>query len=228
MEGILIVDKPKGMTSHDVVDFVRKRFNIKKCGHAGTLDPCATGVLVVLIGKATKLSQELTLADKEYIVSIKFGTKTNTQDSEGIVLERQENFLIDKERLLSILESFKGKISQVPPMYSAIKYKGRKLYEIAREGKEVPRRARTVHIYNLEVLEFFKDKIKARVRCSKGTYIRTLCEDIGKKLGIPSHQENLVRFSSGTFTLQQALSIEELEKMDRSDIEKRLIKTGYR
>lgn len=185
MDGILIVDKPVSKTSFDVVWNVRKEYNTKKVGHIGTLDPMASGVLPVLIGNATRLSDILVEHDKEYIAHLTLGKATDTGDSEGKVIQVDNRFFNEeKEKIEEVLKSFLGDSMQIPPMYSAIKINGRKLYEIARSGKTVEREPRKISISEIELLEFKNpNEIKFRVVCSKGTYIRVLCEDIAQKLG---------------------------------------------
>ena len=209
MDGILIVDKQKGMTSFDVVREVRKKYNTKKVGHIGTLDPLATGVLTVLIGKATKLSDFLMEHEKEYISTLKLGKSTDTGDSEGNILEEKIDSKIYEKKISSkkdenlkaykkIEEAFKsfiGESMQTPPMYSAIKIQGKKLYELAREGKTVEREQRKITIKEITLLNIDEDnnEIKYKVTCSKGTYIRVLCEDIAKKLGTVGYMKELRR-----------------------------------
>ena len=189
MHGIIIKDKPIGKTSFDIVREVKKEYNIKKVGHIGTLDPMATGVLVILIGSATKLSDYLMEHDKEYISTLFLGEKKDTGDSEGNTIETKEIPKdLDEEKIKNVLNFFLGKTKQIPPMYSAIKVDGRKLYEIAREGIEVERKQRNIEITEIELIKLTKkdgkiNEITFRVVCSKGTYIRVLCEDIAKKLG---------------------------------------------
>ncbi len=214
MDGILVIDKPSGVTSHDVVDIVRRRFNVQRVGHAGTLDPMATGVLVILIGRATKLATRFMQDEKEYIAKLFFGRRTDTQDSTGKVVEEKHIDGIDVTSVKKALGSFLGEIEQMPPMVSAKKYQGKRLYEIARRGNTVPRRSCRINIYELELLDFNLPEITFRVRCSKGTYVRTLCEDIGKSLGYPAHMSGLVRTASGRFTLEQAHCLETVNEKD--------------
>lgn len=185
MDGVIIINKEKNYTSHDVVNIVRKKLNTKKVGHTGTLDPNATGVLPILIGKATKISKYLVEHRKTYIATLKLGEKRDTGDSEGKILEQDLNFKdINVEKVKNILKSFLGTKQQVPPMYSAIKVNGKKLYEYAREGQVVEVEPREIEIYNILLKDYNgQDEIVFEVECSKGTYIRTLCEDIAKKLG---------------------------------------------
>ena len=209
--GIINVYKEKGFTSHDVVAKLRGICKQKKIGHTGTLDPDAVGVLPVCLGSATKLCDMLTEKEKEYIAVLKLGLVTDTQDTSGTVLEESEvNVSIEEVR--EAIMSFLGDYEQIPPMYSALKVNGKKLYELAREGKEVERAARAVVIHELEILEENMPEITIRVRCSKGTYIRTLCHDIGKKLGCGGAMASLIRSQSGIFTIKGAYKLEELQK----------------
>lgn len=219
MNGVLIIDKPTGVTSFDVIRDIRKEYGTKKVGHTGTLDPMATGVLPILIGDATKLSDYLMDHDKEYIAVLKLGEKRDTGDSEGNIIETSKIPSLTTKEIESTLKTFIGKISQIPPMYSAIKVNGKKLYELAREGKEIERKPRNVEIYSIELLEAEKntenivDKIKFKVNCSKGTYIRTLCEDIAEKLGTVGYMQELRRTRVGKFTLEdinKCVSLEEI------------------
>ena len=214
MNGILIVNKPAGITSHDVVDFIRRKFNMEKVGHAGTLDPMATGVLVMLLGKATKLSNTFINNDKEYIAKVFFGKSTDTQDSSGKVIEEKNIDSLDIEAIKKSLENFKGDIEQIPPMVSAIKHKGKKLYQLARLGKTVKRDPRKIRISDIEILDFKFPELTFRVKCSKGTYVRTLCEDIGRSLGVPSHMSGLVRTRSGDFLLEDSKKLDEIHEKD--------------
>lgn len=223
MKGIINVLKPPGMTSHDVVAFLRKLINIKKIGHGGTLDPAAAGVLPVFIGKATKAIEFFEITDKEYIAEMVLGITTNTGDSEGSVLNiRRVN--VDIEMINQVFLEFTGKIEQIPPMYSAVRYKGRKLYELARQGITVERNPRTVEIKALELLHFEENTLTFRTICSKGTYIRTLCEDIGKRLGCGAYLSYLVRIRAGLFGIDKAYTIEEIEQnVANSNLEKMII-----
>ncbi|MFA5389634.1 MAG: tRNA pseudouridine(55) synthase TruB [Candidatus Omnitrophota bacterium] len=214
MDGILIVNKPAGITSHDAVNFIRRKFNIKRVGHAGTLDPMATGILVMLLGKATKLSNIFMNNDKEYVAKMFFGKSTDTQDSSGKVVEEKKTDSPGIEKIEEALDNFRGDIEQVPPMVSAIKFKGKKLYQLARSGKTVAREPRKIRINSLDVLDFKFPELTFRVSCSKGTYVRTLCEDIGRSLGIPSHMSDLIRTRSGDFLLADSKKLEELDEKD--------------
>ena len=211
MDGLILINKQKGFTSHDVVNVIRKKLNTKKVGHTGTLDPNATGVLPILVGKATKISKYLMEHDKTYIATIKLGEKTDTGDSEGQVIEEKSIPAdLKKEDINNALQNFFGKQKQVPPMYSAIKINGKKLYEYAREGKEVKLEAREIEIYKIELLEYQNNKIKFEVECSKGTYIRTLCENIAKKLGTVGYMEELQRTKVNNFKIEDSILLDDI------------------
>ena len=214
MDGILIINKPKGRTSHDIVAKVKKVVG-NKVGHTGTLDPNATGVLPLLIGKGTLCSQYLMEHDKIYEVVLKLGIKTDTADSEGNIIEQQKvsEDSLDKNNLLSVLSSFLGKQEQMPPMYSAIKVNGKKLYEYARKGQTVELKPRQIEIYKCELKQtnFEEKEICFEVHCSKGTYIRSLCEDIANKLNTVGYMKELNRVKVGKFDIKQAITVEELE-----------------
>ncbi|MFA5335810.1 MAG: tRNA pseudouridine(55) synthase TruB [Candidatus Omnitrophota bacterium] len=224
MDGILIIDKPKGMTSHDVIDFVRRNFAIKKAGHTGTLDPSATGVLVVLIGKATKLSSHFLSADKEYEAVMTLGRKTHTGDADGRVLQERPSGGVTEESIRSVFASFEGETDQVPPMVSAIHHKGRRLYELARKGKEVNREPRRINIMELKIDRIDLPEIGFTVKCSKGTYIRKLCDDIGDRLGCGAHLSGLRRLRAGDFELGGSIGLEQLKSFSAEDLERRLLK----
>lgn len=211
MDGVIIVNKPAGMTSHDVVNRIRKIFKTKKVGHCGTLDPDATGVLVVAVNKATKLLQFLTADNKEYIATLSLGTATDTYDASGQVTATKEYVPISDKKILACLNSFVGKQEQIPPMHSAIKVKGKKLYEYARNNEtvEIPRRVITIDY--IELISIVDNLVKFKVGCSKGTYIRSLCFDIAKKLDYPGHMYSLIRSKSGDFSLSDSYSLEEIE-----------------
>lgn len=214
MNGILPLWKPKGITSHDCVVKVRRILGTKKVGHTGTLDPGVEGVLAICIGEATKLVPYMTAHRKTYEAEITLGLATTTEDSEGeVVEEKQIDRIISEKEIDHILQSFQGEIIQVPPMYSAVKVKGKKLYEYAREGKQVERPRRNITIYHIERLSPPLDnhRFYFLVECSQGTYIRTLCVDIGKKLGYPAHMSNLIRTQAASFTKKDTVTLEELE-----------------
>jgi len=210
MDGILLVNKPAGMTSHDVVMKMRRILKTKKVGHCGTLDPDATGVLVICVNKATKAIQFLTADHKEYIATLSLGKATDTYDASGKVTQIKEFKGI--ENVQQVFASFLGKQKQLPPMYSAIKINGKKLYEYARENKEVKVEPRDIEIKELEILKIEDNEIQFRVACSKGTYIRSLCVDIAEKLGYPGHLKTLIRTKSGHFCLEDCYSLEDIEK----------------
>ncbi len=209
IDGIVVINKEKGYTSHDVVNVVRKILNTRKVGHTGTLDPEAEGVLPICIGKGTKVSDMLMFSDKEYIAGIKLGVATDTQDIWGEVVNTSDKQVTEDE-IRRVISSFVGDITQLPPMYSAIKVNGKKLYEYAREGKDVERKERRVTIYSIDVLSL-GDEIKIKVACSKGTYIRTLINDIGERLGTYACMSSLVRTKSSVFTIENAVSLDELK-----------------
>lgn len=218
MDGIIIIDKEKGKTSFDEIRKIRKEYNVKKVGHTGTLDPMATGVLPILIGEATKLSDYLMNHDKEYIATLTLGEKRSTGDSEGEIIEKKEVPILNENNVKRVLNSFLGEISQVPPIYSAIKVNGKKLYEYAREGKEVEIKPRKVKIFSINLINISENNISFKVHCSKGTYIRSLCEDISKKLGTVGYMSNLRRTRVGDFTLEDVgkiISIEEILKKEQ-------------
>ncbi len=206
------VNKPKGMTSHDVVDEIRKLVGREKVGHTGTLDPEATGVLPIAIGKATKVIQFLE-EGKGYRATMRLGITTDTQDITGKIIAKSDEINIPVERIREVFKNFLGKIEQIPPMVSAVKVRGERLYKLAREGKRVKRPQREVEIYNLNLLEYKLPDIIFKVSCSKGTYIRTLCHDMGKALGSGACLEDLVRTKSGIFTLKKSYTLEELKKL---------------
>lgn len=211
-EGILIVNKPDGITSHDVVSKVRRRFNIRKVGHAGTLDPLATGVLVLLLGKATKLSNSFMGFDKAYRSTMILGTATRTADTQGEVVEQRPFENVTEGDLLKVVENFRGDIQQIPPMYSAIKHKGKKLYELARQGIEVEREPRPIRISRLEIERINLPDVQFYVECSKGTYIRQLAADIGDALGCGACISQIQRVKVGEFHLDDAVTIEEMNE----------------
>ena len=210
MDGILLVNKPAGMTSHDVVNRIRKILHTKKVGHCGTLDPDATGVLVLCIGKATKALQFLMSETKVYQATLFLGTATDTYDSSGQIME--EKAFHGVRDVEETLQSFIGKQQQIPPIYSAIKVHGKKLYEYARNQEYVDIQPRTIMIEKIELISQQDQSITFQVKCSKGTYIRSLCVDIGKKLGYPAHMTHLIRLASGEFYLEDCYSLEDIEQ----------------
>ncbi|NLC63272.1 MAG: tRNA pseudouridine(55) synthase TruB [Thermoanaerobacterales bacterium] len=209
MSGIINVLKPPGMTSHDVVSWVRRTINVRKVGHGGTLDPYAAGVLPIFIGKATKAVRFFESDDKEYIAELLLGVTTKTGDAQGAVTSRK-NFNVDETVLKKTLVNFVGRIKQIPPMYSAVHHKGKRLYELARRGITVERNPRIVEIKSIELLHLQNCRAILKVSCSKGTYIRTLCEDIGKHIGCGACLSSLVRTRSGLFLISNSFTIEEI------------------
>lgn len=218
MEGLIIIDKPKGYTSHDIVNIVRKELDIKKVGHTGTLDPNATGVLPILIGEATKISKYLVEHNKTYIATIKLGTKMSTGDEEGEVLQERKIPKLEEEHIYNVLQGFKGKQIQTPPIYSAIKINGKKAYEYARNGQKVEIKPREIFINNIELLSAEKDRLVVKVNCSKGTYIRTLCEKIAENLGTVGYMQELRRIKVNEYKIEQAITIENLKENKNSVI----------
>lgn len=215
MNGIIVINKPKGCTSHDIVYKVKKMFD-EKVGHTGTLDPMAEGVLPILIGKGTLLSKYLINHDKKYIVKLQLGIKTDTADSEGKIIEEQQvnDELLNEENIRQILKSFIGKQEQIPPIYSAIKVNGKKLYEYARKGQEVELKPRQIEIYDMKLIGYSVEEkqIEFEVFCGKGTYIRSLCEDIAEKFGTVGYMKELKRIQVGDFKIENSIIIDELEK----------------
>jgi len=205
-----VINKPLGLTSHDVVAFVRRKLKVRKVGHAGTLDPQATGVLVLLVGVCTKLFDSFMKLDKEYAAEVTLGTKTSTADSTGQVLEVQDFSHVTLAAVHKALPAFLGAIQQVPPMVSAVKYKGKRLYKLARQGKSVPRAARTVVIKELRLLSFSLPHIRLYLKCSRGTYVRQLAEDLAAALGCVGHISQIQRLSVGPYSLDNALALEEV------------------
>ncbi|RJQ33404.1 MAG: tRNA pseudouridine(55) synthase TruB [Actinobacteria bacterium] len=212
--GILLIDKPAGITSHDVIYKLRKITGIKRIGHTGTLDPMAIGLLVILVGSATKSASQYTNADKEYHAEMVIGIDTDTQDRQGKIVSTKDASGLDKKRIYRSIKRFTKEIEQYPPMYSAVKIGGKKLYQLARQGKIVKRDPRKIIIYNIEVKSIRLGKypvVEFSVACSKGTYIRTLCHDIGKDLGYGAHLSALKRTKVGNFSLENAVTIKWLE-----------------
>ena len=226
MNGLLLINKETEMTSHDLVNIVRRQLNMKRVGHTGTLDPNATGLMMIAVGKATKLVNYLQTDSKEYILEMKLGVLTDTLDIWGEIIKEEQFSKPSKKEVESVLVSFLGKQQQIPPMYSAIKHEGKKLYELARAGKTIDVPPREIEIYNIELM-VYSDTIKARVSCSSGTYIRTLCEDIGMKLGCGAVMTALVRTKIGAFTLSEANSIEELKNKQFKILEPKDVLSKY-
>jgi tRNA pseudouridine55 synthase len=222
LDGALLLDKPAGITSNAALQVAKRLYRARKAGHAGTLDPLASGLLLVLFGEATKFAGPLLAAPKDYVARVKLGETTATGDAEGEVLERCSVDLADAE-IRAVLARFRGAIRQVPPMYSALKHQGRPLYRLAREGKSVERRPREVEIHELELLGRRADELELRVRCSKGTYVRTLAEDIGAALGVGGHLVALRRTAAGSLRLGNATRLDELAHMDEAGRDARLL-----
>jgi len=223
MEGVLLVDKPKGLTSHDVVYHLRRKLQMKKIGHAGTLDPMATGVLVMLIGKATRISQYLMSVDKSYEGEATLGVITDSQDAEGEVMETRPVPALTEAQVREVMKTFLGDQYQTPPMHSAIKIGGVPLYKMARKGEEVEREPRFIRVMAFELLSFNSPKLTFRLHCTKGTYVRTIAHDLGQKLGCGAHLSALRRTASGKFELGQGLTLDQIEALSLPEIEKRLI-----
>jgi tRNA pseudouridine55 synthase len=225
VSGVLVVDKPIGLTSHDVVQIIRRGTGIRRAGHTGTLDPRASGVLVVLIGPAVRLSEYVSASDKRYQATIRLGSSTDTYDADGVVTKSFVSVdSITEERFSEVLEQFIGEIEQVPPPYSAVKVKGKKAYEMAREGEEVDLSPRKINVYSLEVLEWAPPEVVIDVYCSSGTYVRSLANDLGNALGCGAHLVGLRRTKSGRFTLRDAVPLRRLQEgFDAGDWYRHLI-----
>lgn len=213
LSGVLNINKPGGMTSHDVVDVARRLLKMRRVGHTGTLDPRATGVLPLCIGRATRIAQFLTQADKEYLITMRLGITTDTLDADGKVLSQTDHVAVDPDKLRDVLQCFVGEIQQVPPLFSAKKHRGERLYRLARRGEVVERQPITVWIHELTLLELDVPFVRFQVSCSKGTYARTLCDDIGRVLGCGAHLYALTRVRSGRFLLENALTLQQLEQI---------------
>ncbi len=212
LNGIIIINKEKGFTSHDVVAKLRGICKQKKIGHTGTLDPDATGVLPVCLGRATKVCDMLTDSDKIYEAVMLLGVTTDTQDTSGVVLEEKEIGDLSKEQIIQSIQSFIGEYDQIPPMYSALKINGQKLCDLARKGIEVKREARKVKIYSIDIKEISFPYVTMRVSCSKGTYIRTLCHDIGERLGIGACMKELLRVQAAGFSMEESMFLNQVEE----------------
>lgn len=223
LDGAILVDKPAGPTSHDVVDAIRRRFQIKKVGHCGTLDPNATGLLVIVLGRGTKLSERLMGDDKVYEGTIKFGESTDSYDSDGELTGSLPVMPMTLDELNTEAAAYIGDQMQVPPMVSAIKKGGVPLYKLARQGIEVEREPRLIHIYNFRFTDYTEPLGKFRVACTKGTYIRSLAHDLGQKLGCGAHLTTLRRSASGKFDVAAALPLDAILKLTSSELEKRVL-----
>ena len=223
MEGVLLVDKPTDHTSHDVVARLRGKLKMKRIGHAGTLDPMATGLLIMLVGKATRISQYLISLDKEYEGTITLGRTTNTQDAEGETMETRPVPPLTEADVLAAIKTFLGDQYQMPPMFSAIKIHGVPLYKSARKGEEIVREPRFIRVMSWDVTRFASPQIDFRLRCTKGTYVRTLAHDLGQKLGCGAHLSALRRTATDKFSVSQALTLDQIQALSLPEIEKRLI-----
>ena len=223
IDGVLLVDKEPGMTSHDVVAVARKTLDMRKIGHCGTLDPMATGLLILVVGRATKIQDLLMAEEKEYEGTITLGTSTSTQDKEGEVLETKDVPDLGKEDLTAVFDAFTGEFHQIPPMVSAIKKDGVPLYKLARQGKTIKRDPRLVHVYKYEIGEHTLPDIDFRVVCSKGFYVRTYAHDIGERIGCGAHLSRLRRTRSGRFTTDQCVSFAELKDGPAERIMERML-----
>ena len=218
-DGVLLVDKPPKLTSHDVVDRLRRHFGFRKVGHCGTLDPAATGLLVIVLERATKLQANLMIEDKTYEGVMQLGIATDSQDADGAVIAEKPVPLLTEADLEAVLAKFRGDLQQIPPMVSAIKHQGTPLYKLARKGQTVEREPRLVHIYDLRMLKLELPHVHLRVACSKGTYVRTLCHDIGEMLGCGAHLAGLRRTRSGRFDVKDAKPLDELLQLKREQLQ---------
>jgi tRNA pseudouridine55 synthase len=223
LDGALLIDKPSGPTSHDVVDAIRRRFGIKKVGHCGTLDPNATGLLIIVLGRGTKLSEKLMSDDKGDEGLIKFGETTNSYDADGELVASLPVPPITLEQLNAAAGAFVGDLMQTPPMVSAVKKDGVPLYKLARKGIEVPREPRLVHIYNFSFSAYNEPLAQFRLACTKGTYVRSIAHDLGQKLGCGGHLARLRRVASGKFEVAQALPLEAVLKLAPRELEQRVL-----
>jgi tRNA pseudouridine55 synthase len=223
LDGAVLIDKPAGPTSHDIVDEIRARFGLKKVGHCGTLDPNATGLIVVLLGRATKLSEKLMADDKVYSGWIKFGETTSSYDADGELMETRPVPPLAVDQLNEAAEGFLGDQMQTPPMVSAVKVEGVPLYKLARKGVEVERKARLIHIYNFRFTQYEEPYGQFRVACTKGTYVRTLAHELGAKLGCGAHLATLRRTTSGRFDVADAITYEDVLALSETELETRVI-----
>jgi tRNA pseudouridine55 synthase len=223
LDGAILIDKPAGPTSHDVVDAIRSQFQIKKVGHCGTLDPNATGLLIIVLGRGTKLSEKLMSSDKVYEGTVKFGETTDSYDKNGELVSSLPVPPTTIEELNTLAATFVGDQMQMPPMVSAIKKDGVPLYKLARKGIEVERQARLIHIYNFQFSEYQEPIGRFKVACTKGTYVRTLAHELGQKLGCGAHLATLRRTVSGKFDVAEAIEFEQVLGLSQSELEKRVI-----
>ncbi len=223
LHGALLIDKPAGPTSHDIVDIIRGQFGLQKVGHCGTLDPAATGLLIMLLGRATKLSMKLTADHKVYEGSIEFGKTTDTYDAQGDITATAAVPTLDCKALNTAAQSFQGDIQQKPPMVSAVKKNGIPLYKLARKGKTIEREAKPVHIFSFEFNQYTASVGIFRVHCSKGTYVRSLAHDLGQQLGCGAHLRTLHRTDSGKFGVANAIRLEDLIKLPDAELPGRVL-----
>jgi tRNA pseudouridine55 synthase len=223
LDGAILIDKPAGPTSHDVVDVIRRQFGIKKVGHCGTLDPNATGLLIIVLGRGTKLSERLMGDDKVYEGAIKFGETTDSYDIDGEILETKIVPPLTLEQLNEVAAQFIGDLMQIPPMVSAIKKNGVPLYKLARKGIEVEREPRLVHVYNFRLTNYESPLGRFQIACTKGTYVRSLAHDLGQKLGCGAHLATLRRTASGKFDLAESTPLDVVLKLTAADLEKKVI-----
>jgi len=223
LDGAILVDKPAGPTSHDVVDVIRRRFGIKKVGHCGTLDPNATGLLIIVLGRGTKLSEKLMGDDKVYEGAMKFGEATNSYDADGEITSTQPVPPLTLEQLNKAAAAFVGDLMQTPPMVSAIKKDGVPLYKLARKGIEVAREPRLVHIYNFRFTNYEPPLGRFRIACTKGTYVRSIAHELGQKLGCGAHLATLRRVTSGKFDVADATSLDDVLKLTTAELEKKVM-----
>ena len=222
-DGVLLVDKPPRLTSHDVVDRLRRHFGFKKVGHCGTLDPAATGLLVIVLERATKLQDYLMADDKTYEGAMLLGVATYSQDADGEIVAEKPVPPLTADDIEQVFARFRGDIQQIPPMVSALKHKGQPLYKLARKGITVEREPRNVHIYDFRLLKLDLPRVEFRVTCTKGTYVRTLCSDIGDVLGCGAHLAELRRLRSGAFDVKDARTLDDLLKMSREELQDAVI-----
>jgi tRNA pseudouridine55 synthase len=223
LEGVLLVDKPGGFTSHDVVARLRRKLAMKRIGHAGTLDPMATGLLIMLIGKATRISQYLISLDKEYEGTVTLGAVTDSQDADGQVMETRPVPPLSEAEVLAVMKTFLGDQYQMPPMFSAIKIDGVPLYKKARQGEEVEREQRFIRVSSIELTSFALPQFSFRLRCSKGTYVRTIAHDLGQKIGCGGHLSALRRTATDRFRVEDSLTLDQIEALPVREIEQRLL-----
>ena len=218
--GLILVNKPVGITSFKLVHIIKKKLHVKKAGHCGTLDPLASGLMIVLVGKYTKLQDKFMKQDKVYYATIKLGIKTDSGDLDGKIISQSDYSHVTKDIIKQACNDFTGKISQIPPMYSALKVNGQKLYELARKGITIERKPREITIFSIELTDYQKDNFSIRVKCSSGTYIRTLSEDIGAKLKTDTVLTKLIREEIGTYKLTDALNIDDIKENNDSCLQK--------